>query len=99
MSKQLDILALEGFHGGGQRAMLDALSRCSRHRWTTLKLPPRQMQRRLLVAATWFAEHLSRNDVGNVDLLFCSEAMNLADLFRQRPELSRRPSVVYFHEN
>jgi hypothetical protein len=99
MPRQLDILALEPFHGGARRAMLDAISRCSRHRWTILKLPPRNIERRLLVAATWFAEHLSRNDVGNVDLVFASEAMNLADLLRLRPELAGRPAVVYFHDN
>src|SRR5436190_885407 len=98
MPRQLDILALEPFHGGARRAMLDAIARCSRHRWTVLKLPPRKIERRLLVAATWFAEHLSRNDVGHVDLVFASEALNLADLLRQRPELAKRPSVVYFHD-
>lgn len=99
MGRQLDILALEPFHGGGRRAMLEAISRCSRHRWTILKLPPRKIERRLLVAATWFAEQLSRNEVGRLDLIFTSEALNLADLFRLRPELSRYPSVVYFHDN
>ncbi len=99
MSRQLDILALEPFYGGARRSMLDSLSRCSRHRWTLLKLPARKMERRLLVAATWFAEHLSRNAVGNVDLLFTSEALNVADLFRLVPWLSRMPSVVYFHDN
>jgi hypothetical protein len=37
--------------------------------------------------------------MGRVDLVFCSEALNLADFFRLRPDLARRPSVVYFHEN
>jgi hypothetical protein len=99
MSSQLDILALEPYHGGHRRAMLDAISRCSRHRWTILKLPARRIERRLLVSATWFAEHLSRNEIGNVDLIFASEALNLADFFRLRPDLSNRPAVVYFHDN
>src|SRR5690349_397381 len=97
-TKQLDILALEPFHGGVRRAMLDAISRCSRHRWGLLKLPPRRLERRQMVAATWFAEHLSRNGIGKVDLIFASEALNLADFLRLRPELAKRPSVVYFHE-
>jgi hypothetical protein len=75
MPRQLDILALEPYHGGARRAMLDALSRCSRHRWTLLKLPARRFERRQLVAATWFAEHLSRNEIGNVDVVFSSEAL------------------------
>jgi hypothetical protein len=99
MSRQLDILALEPFHGGARRAMLEALARCSRHRWTILKLPARRIERRLMVAATWFAEHLSRNGVGDVDLVFSSEALNLADFLRLRPDLANKPSVVYFHDN
>jgi hypothetical protein len=78
--------------------MLDAISRCSRHRWNILKLPPRKMERRLLVSATWFAEYLSRNAPGKVDFIFTSEALNLADLFRLVPTLAAVPSVVYFHD-
>src|SRR5262245_9728403 len=96
---QLDILALEPFYGGARRAMLETMVRCSRHRWTVLKLPPRRMERRLSVAANWFAEQLSRHWVGRVDLLFTSEAMNLASLYQLMPALRRKPSVVYFHEN
>jgi hypothetical protein len=100
MSRQLDILAIEPYHGGPRRAMLEALARHSRHRWRIMKLPPRKMHRRLLVSSLWFAETLSRNGLGNVDLLFCSEALNLADFLRLAPPaLARRPSVVYFHEN
>src|SRR4051812_22087797 len=97
--QQLDILALEPFHGGVRRAMLEAVARCSRHRWTILKLPARRIERRLMVAAQWFAEHIARNAVGKVDLVFSSEALNLAEFLRLRPELSRKPSVVYFHDN
>src|SRR5258705_3926917 len=99
MSTQLDILALEPFFGGARKAMLETLIRCSRHRWTLLKLPPRRIERRLAVAAHWFAEQLSRHWVGPVDLLFCSEALNLADLYRLMPNLAKSPSVVYFHSN
>lgn len=96
---KLDILALEPFFGGARRAMLETLVRCSRHRWTLLKLPPRRIERRLSVAANWFGEQLTRHWVGKVDLLFTSEAMNLASLFQLMPVLSEKPSVVYFHEN
>src|SRR5688500_2305489 len=99
MSKQLDILALEPFFGGGRRHMLETLIHYSRHRWTLLKLPPRRIERRLTAAAHWFAEQLSRHWVGRVDLLFTSEAMNLADLYRLMPTLLKKPSVVYFHAN
>jgi hypothetical protein len=99
MAAQLDILALEPFYGGGRRAMLQVLRKCSRHRWTLLKLPPRRMERRLTSAANWFAEQLIRHFSGNIDLIFASEAMNLARLLRLVPELASKPSVVYFHDN
>jgi hypothetical protein len=99
MSSQLDILALEPFYGGVRKSMLETVMRCSRHRWTLLKLPPRRIERRLSAAAHWFAEQLSRHWAGRLDLLFTSEAMNLADLIRLIPELQAKPSVVYFHDN
>ncbi|MGB7156902.1 MAG: DUF3524 domain-containing protein [Tepidisphaeraceae bacterium] len=99
MSNQLDILALEPFYGGARRQMLETCIRCSRHRWTLLKLPPRRIERRLTAAAHWFAEQLSRHWVGRMDLLFTSEALNLADFYRLMPQLVRKPSVVYFHSN
>jgi len=99
MSTQLDILCLEPFYGGIRRIMLETLIRCSRHRWTLLKLPPRRIERRLSAASVWFAELLTRHWTGSIDLLFTSEALNLADLHRLHPELIKKPSVVYFHSN
>jgi hypothetical protein len=99
MAAQFDILALEPFYGGARRAMLQTIRRCSRHRWTILKLPPRRIERRLAAGANWFAAQLVRHFSGNIDLLFTSDAMNLASLFRLVPELASKPSVVYFHEN
>src|SRR6476646_6927701 len=97
MPTQLDILVLEPFYGGERRVMLETVIRCSRHRWTLLKLPPRRIERRLAAAANWFSEQLSRHWVGHVDLLFTSEALNLADLYRLTPNLAGKPSLVYFH--
>lgn len=99
MSTQLDILALEPFFGGIRRHMLETAIRCSRHRWTLLKLPPRRIERRLAVAANWFAEHLASHWSAKFDVLFTSEAMNLANLYELAPELAGRPSVVYFHDS
>src|SRR5450755_2059146 len=99
MASQLDILALEPFYGGARKSMLETMMRCSRHRWTLLKLPPRRIERRLSAAAHWFSEQLSRHWVGRLDLLFTSEALNLSDLVRLVPYLDRKPSVVYFHSN
>jgi hypothetical protein len=99
LSHQLDILALEPFYGGVRRVMLDAMIHCSRHRWTLLKLPPRRIERRLTAASIWFAEQLTRHWAGRTDILFTSEALNLADLYRLMPALLKKPSVVYFHSN
>src|SRR5258705_8696448 len=99
MSTQLDILALEPFFGGARKAMLETIMRHSRHRWTLLKLPPRRIERRLAAAAHWFSEQLSRHWKGRLDVLFTSEAMNLQDLFQFVPEMRKKPSVVYFHDN
>src|SRR4030095_4518964 len=66
---------------------------------TLLQLARRRIERRLTAAAHWFAEQLTRHWVGRVDLLFTSEAMNLASLFRLMPNLAHKPSVVYVHEN
>src|SRR3954452_522809 len=99
MAKQLDILALEPFYGGIRRSMLETVVRCSRHRWTVLKLPPRRIERRLTTAANWFSEQLSRHWVGHFDLLFTSEALNLSSLYQLMPGLAKQPSVVYFHSN
>lgn len=99
MQSRLDILALEPFYGGIRRAMLELLIRLSRHKWTLLKLPPRRIERRLTTASVWFAEQLSRHWIGQVDLLFTSEALNLADLHRLLPQLVKKPAVVYFHGN
>lgn len=99
MAAQLDILALEPFYNAPRRAMLEMIQRCSRHRWTVLKLPPRRIERRLSVGATWFAEHLFQHFSGNIDVIFTSDAMNLTSLQRLVPELASKPSIVYFHEN
>ena len=79
--------------------MLTALMHGSRHYWTLHSLPPRRMERRLTVAARWFAEKITREQVAAAHVVFTSDAMNLADLFRSIPALARKPSVVYFHEN
>lgn len=99
MTIQLDILAIEPFYGGARRAMMEALTRYSRHNWNLMKLPARRMDRRLAAAAQWFAEQISRQPVGRYDILFTSEAINMADFVRTMPELSKKPIIVYYHDN
>jgi hypothetical protein len=99
MSRTLDILAIEPFFGGLRRDMLNTLSRCSRHRWRVLKLPPRAMARRLTTSAHWFSQQFARDPAPWPDILFTTDALNLADLFRLDRRLALRPAVVYYHCN
>jgi Holliday junction resolvase-like predicted endonuclease len=99
MHRQLDILALEPYFGGVRRSMLETLTRCSRHRWTLMTLPPRRMERRLAAAAHWFTEQLARKASLRIDVLFTGDGLNLADLYRMCPAVRDHPSVCYFHSN
>jgi hypothetical protein len=99
LSPQLDILAFEPHYAGVRRSMLEAVTRYSRHRWKIHTLPGRRIERRLTTAARWFAEELSRGEVGHVDAIYSGEAMNLSELLRLTPEIAGKPSAVYFHEN
>lgn len=98
-SPGIDILAIEPYYTGARRLMLETLARRSRHRWTILKLPGKRIERRLEVAAQWFAEVILRRPPIKFDLLFTSEAINLPDLYQLCPELGGRPVVAYFHDN
>ncbi len=97
--RQLDILALEPFYGGVRKQTLDLLARCSRHRWSVFKLPARRIERRLNTAAQWFSQQISRSPGLKCDVLFTSDAMNLADFLRLNPEIARKPSVAYCYGN
>lgn len=99
MARQLDILALEPFYGGARKQTLDLLARHSRHRWTVYKLPARRLERRLNTAAQWFSQQIARVPDLKCDILFTSDAMNLADFLRLKPDLGHRPSVAYFYCN
>ena len=57
------------------------------------------MERRLAAAAHWFSEQICRSALGSFDVLFISDALNLADLYRLCPSVTDHPSVVYFHSN
>jgi hypothetical protein len=104
MSHALEILALEPYCGGLRRDMLRTLSRCSRHRWRVMTLAPRSMARRITTSAHWFAGQLAGQTAHQPgaplpDVVFATDALNLADLHRLQPRLLDRPSVVYFHCN
>lgn len=99
MGKQLDIVALEPFYGGVRKQTLELLSRHSRHRWTVFKLPARRLERRLSTAAQWFTQQIARTPHLKCDVLFTSDAMNLADFLRLNPTFGHKPSVAYFYCN
>ena len=99
MPKQLDILALEPYYGGVRKQTLELLSRHSRHRWNIYKLPPRRLDRRLNTAAHWFSQQITRQAHLHCDVIFCSDALNLADLLRMTPEIGHKPSIAYFYSN
>lgn len=99
MARQLDILALEPFYGGVRKQTLELISRHSRHRWTILKLPARRLERRLNTASLWFSQQVSRMGSPSFDLVFTSDAMNLADFQRVNPAVGHKPSVAYVYCN
>lgn len=99
MARQLEILALEPFYGGVRKDTLELLARNSRHRWNVFKLPARRIERRLNTAAQWFSQQVSRSSSHKCDVLFVSDAMNLADFLRLKPEMGHRPCVSYFYCN
>ena len=99
MPRQLDILALEPYFGGVRKQTLELLSRHSRHRWTVYKLPARRLERRLSTAAQWFTQQLRRVPNVRCDVIFASDALNLAEFLRLNPRLSDQPSVAYFYCN
>jgi len=99
MSRPLDILALEPFFGGVRKSTMELWQQHSRHSWHLHKLPPRRLDRRLAASAQWFAEQLSRHPKSRYDIVFTSDAMNLADLVRLVPSLAGVPSVLYVYRD
>ena len=99
MSGGLDILAVEPFYGGQRKWVLDVITRLSRHRWRTMTLPARRIQRRVATSAVWFAEQYHRHPITRVDALFVTDALNLSEFIRLVPPMTRIPSLLYFQDN
>lgn len=99
---KIRVLALDAYHGGSHRAFLDGWTRCSRHAFTALTLPPHKWKWRMRHAAVTFADQLRKEPytVAEWDVLFCTDMLNLAEFRGLCPLPVRRlPAVVYFHEN
>lgn len=99
MARPLDILILEPYFGGVRQNIIELWQKHSRHRWKLHKLPARRLDRRLVAGAQWFAEQLSRHQKSRYDIVFTSDALNLADLVRLVPSLAGVPSVLYVYRD
>lgn len=98
----MNILALESYYGGSHKAVLDGLSRASRHTWTVLTLPAHKWKWRMRHSAITFAEQVRVlvEKGQRWDLLFCSDMLNLAEFVALAPiQVAGLPRVIYFHEN
>lgn len=100
------ILALEPYYGGSHQAFLDGWIKRSTHDWTLLTLPAYKWKWRMRHSAVTLAEEVQRllvdgdNPAGDWDLIFCSDMLPLAEfLGLVHPDVSRLPTVLYFHEN
>lgn len=101
---RLRILALEPYHGGSHRAVLDGLVARVDADWTLLTLPARKWKWRMRGAAITMAEaarKLARpDDPAPFDLVFASTFLNLAEWRGLAGgAFAGVPAIVYFHEN
>lgn len=95
----LKVLAIESYYGGSHKAFLDSWIEHSRHDWRILSLPAANWKSRLRHSAYHFASQIKQLS-NPVDILFCSDLINLAELKAlAAPTLDTIPSVLYFHEN
>ncbi|MFH1842410.1 MAG: DUF3524 domain-containing protein [bacterium] len=96
----LNILFLEPYDGGSHRAFREGLTANSRHMIQSLTLPPRFWKWRMRGAALYFADRINQEFAGEIDLLLCTDFLNLADLRGLlAPPHDRTPCLLYMHEN
>jgi len=69
------------------------------HAWTQLKLPPRNFNWRIRGNSLQWALNERERLEQDYDLLIATSMVDLASLRGFVPQLSRLPSLVYFHEN
>ena len=95
----LNILAIESYYGGSHKAFLDGWTSHSRHHWDLLTLPAERWKSRVRHSAYHFASEIL-NYSKPIDVLFCTDLINLADLIALTANrLTTTPIVLYFHEN
>ena len=96
------VLALEPYHGGSHKALLDGWAAHSRHAFTVIGLPAHKWKWRMRHAPITFADMVAKRTAAGEewDALFCSDMLNLPEFLGLAPESVRRlPAVAYFHEN
>lgn len=92
-------LILEPYHGGSHRALVEGLRRELDVDFELWSLPARKWKWRMRGSALAFAERAAGREA-DVDGVFVSSMTNAAELRGLlAPSWSRRPWVVYFHEN
>ncbi len=96
------VLALEPFFGGSHRAFLEGWQAASRHRWTSLTLPPQHWKWRMRHAALTLASQVRQAVQEGVgwDVVWCSDMLPLAEFRGLAPgAVADLPTVLYMHEN
>jgi len=96
----LDVMVLESYHGGSHAAFVDTFMAGSRHCCRLARLPARKWKWRMRGAAMWLLFEDRGWLDGPIDVLLCSDMLDVAALRAMGPRrLSQTPMVCYFHEN
>ena len=93
------ILALDAYHSGSHRAVIDAWQRKSGHAIEVLSLPGRHWKWRMRHAALSFVD-LCHDLTDEPDCIWCTDMLDLAAWRGLAPRhLSQKPHILYMHEN
>lgn len=96
----LDVVVLESYHGGSHAAFVDTFMARSRHRCRLVRLPARKWKWRMRGAAMWFLFEDRAWLDAPIDLVFCSDMLDVAALRGMGPRRVADAAIVcYFHEN
>lgn len=93
------ILALDAYHSGSHRAVIDAWQQRSGHQITVRSLPGRHWKWRMRHAALSFVDQLADLDQ-EPDCVWCTDMLDLAAWRGIGPRhVTQKPHVLYMHEN
>jgi len=95
-----NVLLLSGYHAASHKYWCDWLVReLPEFNWTQVSLPDRHFYWRIRSNALSLAFQHAEVLNDRYDLLVATSMVDLCNLRGLRPQLSRVPSVLYFHEN